>query len=95
MSALIHQRCWHHADREAVVRCPTCKRFYCRECVIEHKGRMICTACIAGHSEPHKAGSGAALWAVYGGCGLLLAWMVFYYLGMALDRIPSEFFERS
>jgi hypothetical protein len=92
-AALIHQRCWHHADREAVVRCPQCRRFYCRECVIEHAGRMICAACIEGSGETRAAGSGIALWTILGMAGFLLAWMVFYYLGMALDRIPSDFFE--
>ena len=93
MSALLDQRCWHHADREAVVRCPECRRYYCRECVIEHDGRMICASCIEGRSAAVADGSKTVLWAVFGAGGFLLAWMVFYYLGMALDRIPSEFFE--
>ena len=92
-AALIHQRCWHHADREAVVRCPQCRRYYCRECVVEHEGRMVCAACIERGGDASAAGSGAALWTVFGVCGFLLAWMVFYYLGMALGRIPSDFFE--
>ncbi len=44
---LIDQRCWHHPTREAVVRCPGCSRFYCRECVVEHLGRMMCSDCVA------------------------------------------------
>jgi hypothetical protein len=92
LTTLIHQRCWHHGDREAVVRCPACRRFYCRECVIEHQGRMICAACVNRDSQI-AAGSGPALWAALGVCGLLLAWVVFYYLGTALARVPSDFFE--
>jgi len=92
LTMLMHQRCWHHGDREAVVRCPGCHRFYCRECVIEHQGRMICAACVNRDSQT-AAGSGAALWSVLGLCGFILAWAVFYYLGMALARVPSEFFE--
>ena len=93
MTALIHQRCWHHTDREAVVRCPECRRFYCRECVLEHHGRMICAACVHRVGEVTAEGSRAALWGAFGLCGFLLAWVVFYYLGIALARIPSDFFE--
>lgn len=93
MTALIHQRCWHHADREAVVRCPGCRRFYCRECVIEHEGRMICAACTDRGKGAGADRSRTAVWMALGLCGFLLAWAVFYYLGMALDRIPSDFFQ--
>ena len=93
MSALIHQRCWHHADHEAVVRCPECRRFYCRECVVEHRGLMICASCVERAGESSADGSRTALWLTFGACGFLLAWVVFYYLGMALARVPSDFFE--
>ena len=26
-------RCFVHADREAVARCPMCEKFFCHECV--------------------------------------------------------------
>ena len=44
---LLDQRCSNHALREAAVQCPSCKRFFCRECVTEHAGRMICVNCVA------------------------------------------------
>ena len=44
--ALTRQRCWNHPAREAAARCPSCARFYCRECVTEHAGRMVCAACL-------------------------------------------------
>jgi len=93
VTALIHQRCWHHGDREAVVRCPECRRFYCRECVVEHQGRMMCAACVDRGGEESGDRSRTAVWGVLGACGFLLAWVVFYYLGMALARVPSDFFE--
>lgn len=94
MSALADQRCWHHPAREAVVRCPVCRRFYCRECVIEHEGRMICAACMAqasgtGRQTGHVVN---ARWTALALGGLLLAWLIFYYLGVYLARIPSDFF---
>src|ERR1700680_2401495 len=44
--SLVHQRCLQHPDREAAFRCPACKRNYCRECGVEHDGRMLCGACL-------------------------------------------------
>ena len=76
------------------MRCPECHRYYCRECVIEHQGRMICGECVArtgvANSTPMALAPSALLVAAVG--GLLLAWLVFYYLGAMLARIPSDFF---
>jgi hypothetical protein len=92
-SSLINQRCWHHAAREAVVRCPECARFYCRECVVEHLGRMICTDCVATKGAAADAGRFPMVrWSALAAGGFLLAWLIFYYLGVMLARIPSDFF---
>jgi hypothetical protein len=40
------QRCRNHAVRTAAGRCPGCHFFYCRECITEHDGRMLCAACV-------------------------------------------------
>ena len=54
MSApLARERCWNHAAREAVCRCPGCARFFCRECVTEHDARLLCASCVAGQAAPH------------------------------------------
>jgi hypothetical protein len=97
MNGLIHQRCWHHPSRQAVVRCPVCRRYYCRECVTEHRGRMMCAACVESERRVAETGparvSGSAAWIAFGLLGLFLAWVTFYYLGVALARVPSDFFE--
>ncbi|HLW75724.1 MAG TPA: hypothetical protein VKS01_02045 [Bryobacteraceae bacterium] len=94
MTAILHQRCFQHDSREAVVRCPECARFYCRECVVEHLGRMICTDCMAKATAAQSSGRFAyARWGSFAAAGFLLAWLVFYYLGVMLARIPSDFFE--
>lgn len=94
MTALIDQRCWHHPAREAVVRCPECSRFYCRECVVEHLGRMICAGCVARRQSAAASGKfHAARWSLLASAGFLLAWLIFYYLGVMLARVPSDFFE--
>jgi hypothetical protein len=90
---ILDQRCSNHALREAAVQCPSCKRFFCRECVTEHAGRMICVSCVnALTRDTHDKGRAArARWAITALAGILIAWLVFYYLGLTLARIPSEF----
>ena len=48
------QTCFQHPDREAVVRCPSCRKYYCRECVTEHDDRMLCSNCLAALTAPHQ-----------------------------------------
>jgi len=90
---LLYQRCFQHDLREAVAQCPSCKLFFCRECVTEHEGRMICVTCVNVLArDAHKqARSARARWTVTAVAGLLIAWLVFYYLGLMLARIPSKF----
>jgi hypothetical protein len=90
---LVDQRCSNHFLREAAVECPCCKRFFCRECVTEHAGRMICVACVNALTRDAnlKARTVGARWTVTALAGILIAWLVFYYLGLTLARIPSQF----
>ncbi|HML17908.1 MAG TPA: hypothetical protein VK419_12830 [Bryobacteraceae bacterium] len=95
MNILIDQRCFHHASREAVVRCPECRRFFCRECVTEHRGRMVCAGCIGKMSAP-PTGAGrfaTALWIAASFGGVLVAWLIFYNLGVMLARITPDFLQ--
>jgi hypothetical protein len=46
MTAVAHQRCLHHHEREAVARCPECGHYFCRECITEHDERVICASCL-------------------------------------------------
>ena len=88
---LLDQRCSNHSLREAAVECPSCKRFFCRECVTEHQGRMICVSCVTilEPTAPHTRQK--TVWILTSAAGLLIAWLIFYYLGQSLARIPSEF----
>jgi hypothetical protein len=90
---LSDQRCWIHAAREAAARCPECQRFFCRECITEHSGRMMCAECVERLARAARSTgrSRAILWTALSLVGLLTAWLIFYYLGMALARIPSDF----
>lgn len=93
--SLAQSRCFQHVSREAVARCPECQRFYCRECVTEHEGRMICRACLDALLLEQTVESSSFFKTVrawlLAGCGYVFAVYVFYQIGCALLRIPSEF----
>lgn len=85
---LVRQRCLHHPEREAASRCPQCQRFYCRECVTEHAGRLLCRDCLArGTGAGAARRSWAGFWwtaAALAGCCLI--WITFYYFGATVAR---------
>ncbi|MFP4054916.1 MAG: rhomboid family protein [Phycisphaerae bacterium] len=87
-------RCHNHPQREAAARCPECGRFFCRECVTEHEGRVICSAClraITEPAEPETAPSGSVVQAPAALLQLLLGllglWVLMYYAGVGLTRM--------
>ena len=89
--------CYHHAGRQAVVRCPDCGRYYCRECVTEHEDRMLCTGCLqaylaGGRIKKRPWIRGGAI-VVQGISGFVLLWYGFFLLGRILLAIPSAFHE--
>lgn len=89
--ALARQRCRIHPEREAVSRCPACRRFYCRECVTEHDGRLLCVQCLqAGTAvEAGPAGTRWVLWTAVALLGLLVSFLVFYTTGYTLQQLPA------
>ncbi len=96
MASLVHQRCFHHARREAVARCPECHRFFCRECITEHEARVICASCLT--KRVTRAASGRGRWGELlsvAGCGLavFVLWIFFYQWGQMLLSLPSSFHE--
>jgi hypothetical protein len=90
------RRCARHTDREAAARCPSCGGFFCRECVVEHGGRLLCISCLAKETSTARADRGrwagvrrkAALVAA-----TLAAVLVFYGIGSILLNVPPEFHE--
>jgi len=98
MSALHQTKCFNHAAREAVARCPECRNFFCRECITEHDGRLVCAACLQ-KADVEPGGAQKRPWRVAGtlwgtlkvGVGLLVAWIVYYTLGQILLMIPDSF----
>ena len=93
--SIAQERCSNHPSREAVARCPECGRYFCRECISEHEGRVICAFCLKHLSlKPIRRYRLAGLVRVAQVvAGVLLLWLSFYLLGKALLTIPSSFHE--
>jgi len=94
---LARRRCFNHAVREAAARCPECQRFYCRECVTEHEGRVLCVSCIAKSLPTETAKQTGRLGPFVGllqyTAALLILWVVFFSIGRAILYVPSTFHE--
>jgi hypothetical protein len=90
---IARERCSNHAYREAVARCPECGRYFCRECVSEHGGRVVCAFCLKRlGTKPVRRYRLARLMPLFQiVVGILLLWSSFYLLGKALLTIPSSF----
>ena len=93
---MLHHRCLHHPVREAAARCPECRQFFCRECVTEHEGRVICTPCLRRLTRPaaERRFAFAPFFRVLNlAAGFVAATLCFYALGQVLLRTPSDFHE--
>lgn len=93
---MLQHRCLNHATREAVARCPECRRYFCRECVTEHEGRVICSECLARLSRVAEKKPLRLRWLttpVGVVLGLAVAWLFFYGVGRVLVKIPAEWHE--
>ena len=94
MRSLTHQRCFNHATREAVARCPECHQFFCRECITEHDDRVICAVCLkklASLPFTRRRGFIGVVRAAQVAIGVLTIWFYFYWFGQCLLRLPSSF----
>ena len=89
MAVLTQQRCFEHPEREAASRCPGCRRYFYRECVTEHDGRVTCQSCLrkAAAAAVTKRRNIAPALALF---GFVTVWFFFYGLGELLVLIPSE-----
>jgi hypothetical protein len=95
MQELAFQRCTLHWQREAVARCPECTRFYCRECITEHEGRVVCAGCLKKLIRPVEAKRRHPfrffMNTVKFISGIIILWLFFYYIGRILMAIPASF----
>ena len=96
MNVLVNQRCFNHATREAVARCPECKKFFCRECITEHDDRVLCASCLKKLTRRPLAQRLALrplLLATQCVFGLVIAWYFFFLMGQSLLKLPNSFHE--
>lgn len=94
MSSLARKRCFNHAYREAAGRCGICGRYFCRECVTDHEERLLCSVCLQGRVHETGAGRSILLLPLRGlqfASGIVILWLLFYYLGVVLSALPSSF----
>jgi len=91
--SIAQERCFNHAFREAVARCPECGRSFCRECISEHDDRVICAFCLKRLSKKavRRYRMVGLVRLVQILMGVLLLWSSFYLLGKVLLTIPSSF----
>src|SRR5215471_16321453 len=96
MQTLTHQRCFNHAGREAVARCPECKQFFCRECITEHDDRVVCAACLkklAGVPLTKRPAFVGLVRFTQCVLSILIAWFFFFLIGEGLLALPDAFHE--
>lgn len=97
--SLHRQRCVRHPDREAAARCPACGRFFCRECVTEHAGRLLCAACLHALAQPAEEPRRFSLrtlarpigTAAAAAGGFLLLWGFYTLAAVLLGAVPHRF----
>ena len=91
---LSRQRCANHAQREAVARCPECQRHFCRECITEHDGKLLCNHCLDQVSVKQIKRYGRAksiIYLLFCLVGFLLALGCFYTVAKAISSIPQQY----
>ncbi len=96
MNSLSNRKCFNHQFREAVARCPECGRHFCRECITEHTGRVLCAGCIDGlagdsREKRRRFGAGGRVFLFLLATGGM--WMFFYFIGRILLSLPDAFHE--
>ncbi len=90
---LILQKCLVHADREAVVRCPSCGNYFCRECITEHEQKFLCSNCLRRVTtlvEPAERNANWLMTIVKMMVGIAVAWLFFYIIGKSLVLFPPN-----
>jgi uncharacterized membrane protein YvbJ len=92
--ALRERKCVNHASREAVARCPECKKDFCRECITEHNNKMLCTNCLHEKTKRKEAKKKKLeiLFTIFLFClGMLISYYFFFGLASMLSEIPDQF----
>jgi len=97
------ESCSLHPGRAAAARCPSCRHFFCGECITEHAGRLVCASCLAAEREPSPAEHGKRrrlrlaaipIWAMAQTVlAALIVWLGFLFLAETIRNVPDRFHE--
>jgi hypothetical protein len=97
MSVIAARKCVRHSGREAIARCPACREDFCRECVIEHEGVLLCAPCLAREAAAKNRKESSSRWrmgsVILTVLCVVLLWVVFYGFGQFLKMIPADVHE--
>lgn len=98
MAKFSQTKCKNHALREAVAKCMVCLDLFCRECVVEHEGRMTCKHCLDQQLDDKQSAKGQALiktvfQLVIAGASCLFCYVFFYLIGRSLMSFAQTFYE--
>ena len=92
---LSKQRCRNHGQREAVACCPNCKGNFCRECITEHQGQLLCSHCLqqltSHRSKDKNFIPRLFIRLVALAIGLLIVFSCFYTVTKLLAAIPQQY----
>lgn len=87
--------CSIHPERRSTARCPSCRQFFCAECITEHDGRMTCASCLSAAfkpvAQPRKKIQFPFAAITQFVLALVVAWLLFYFFAQTLADIPDEF----
>lgn len=96
--SLAKASCTVHADRPAMVRCPSCRRFFCGECVTEQSGKLVCSSCLAAVAREVKIDRAPRTkWSLHPAAwiqftaAMVVVWTLFYLFARFLGDIPDAF----
>ncbi|MEZ0390399.1 MAG: rhomboid family protein [Verrucomicrobium sp.] len=88
--------CLNHPLREAAARCTSCGQPFCRECITDLEGRMVCVACHRAKTlvqEKPKRDWFIVTAGLQAAVGLSLLWLTAWLVGRTLLNLPAEIHE--
>ena len=88
--------CLNHPKREAAAQCTSCGKPFCRECVTELDGRMVCGPCYrkqVQRVEKPQRDWFAVTTTLQALAGAGVLWFTSWVVGQALLNIKSSFHE--
>ena len=88
--------CVIHPDRQSVARWPSCRQFFCEECITEHGGKLTCAKCLreSVHESvvaPPRKRTIHLMPFLQLGFALMIGWLLFYLVAGTLADIPDDF----